>query len=103
MTDDLDACTLPTAERPLRRAEFGDLFHGTLAVERPTARHARFRLAAEPGLAERVADLAARESECCAFFAFTVTSLPSGDVAFDVEVPEAYVGVLDAMVDMAAV
>jgi hypothetical protein len=102
MTDDLDACTLPTAERPLRRAEFDDLFRGTLAVERPTARHARFRLAGAPGLADRVTDLAARESECCAFFAFTVTALPGGDVAFDVEVPDAYVGVLDAMVQRAA-
>jgi hypothetical protein len=92
------ACTLPTADRPLRRAEFDDLFSTATSIERPARRHARVRLAGAPGLADRVADLAARENECCSFFTFTVTTQPSGDVALDIEVPAAYTVVLDALV-----
>ena len=106
MTEDLTwvpkACTLPTVEQPLRRAEFDEVFAGVMSVERPTDRQARFRLAGRPGLVAEVSDLAARENECCSFFSFTVTALPSGDVGFDVEVPAGHVEVLDAMVARAA-
>lgn len=106
MTEDLawmpEACTLPTVERPFRRAEFDDLFAGAVSIERPTERQARFLLAGRAGLADQVSDLAARENQCCSFFTFTVTPLRSGDVAFDVEVPAAYVDVLDAFVYHAA-
>lgn len=102
MTEDLawvpETCTLPTAEQPLRRAEFDEVFAGVLSVERATDRHVRFRLAGRPGLVDEVSDLAARENDCCSFFTFTVTPLPSGDVGFDVEVPAGHVEVLDAMV-----
>jgi hypothetical protein len=33
----------------------------------------RFRFRAEPGLEDRVRDLAAREMACCAFFTFEIT------------------------------
>ena len=33
----------------------------------------RFRFRAEPGLEDRVRDLAAREMACCAFFPFEIT------------------------------
>jgi len=62
---------------------------GPIIADIPTSR---------PGLADEVTDLAARENECCSFFTFTVTPLPSGDVRFDVEVPAGRVDVLDAMV-----
>jgi hypothetical protein len=65
------ACTLPTAEQPLRLAEFDD----------PFARHVRevhraqdggvvLELASGPDAASTVAGLAARETGCCSFFAF---------------------------------
>jgi len=104
MSDDLnpgwapDACTLPTVDRPLRRAEFDDLFTSTVDLERITDRHARITLAGPSDLADRVRDLAARESECCTFFAFTVTERPPDRVVFDVEVPAAYRNVLDGLV-----
>jgi hypothetical protein len=102
MTEDLawipEACTLPTAERPLRRAEFDEVFARAVSIERTTPSHARVQLVGRAGLAEQVADLAARENACCAFFTFTVTPLPSGDVTFDVEVPAGHIDVLNALV-----
>ena len=101
MSDDLawtpDACTLPTAERPLRRAEFDDLFTATVDVQRPTARHLRLTVTGEGNLTERVRDLAARETDCCTFFTFTVTPQPPHRVILDIEVPPAHVDVLDAL------
>ena len=93
-----EVCTLPTGERPLRRAEFDDLFRAA-----PTdpqwvgATHARFRLTGDEDMAERVADLARRESSCCSFFVFGVER--AGDaIVLDVEVPAARVNVLSALV-----
>jgi len=93
-----EACTLPTAERPVRRAEFDNLFTAVASVIRHDPRHARFAFAAtSDDFANRVRDLAARESECCSFFGFTVSSATDG-VLLDVTVPDAHVGVLDALV-----
>src|SRR5690242_2365295 len=88
-----EACTLPTAERPLRRSEFNDVFARAVSVERPSPGHVTFRLAGPSDLADEVRDLAARETECCSFFTFTVTAPTPGDVLFEVAVPDAYVAV----------
>jgi hypothetical protein len=96
-----DACTLPTAERPLRLAEFDDLFATALRrVDPVSATHARMHLTGPAGLAARVRDLAARETECCSFFTFTTTGEPATDgeaVVLDIEVPAAYAGVLTSL------
>jgi hypothetical protein len=95
-------CTLPTVERPLRLAEFDDLFATAVrGVEILGGTHARMRLAGPAGLAAAVDDLTARESECCSFFSFAVTSEPADDgeaLALDVRVPAQYADVLDALV-----
>lgn len=97
-----DACTLPTAEVPLRVAEFDDLLAGTLReVTRLGPTRLRWRLAGGPDLAGRVRDLLARESACCSFFTFTVTG-PASNVLVDAEVPAAQTGVLDALAERAA-
>ena len=102
-----DACTLPTAERPMRLAEFDDVFARVVGIDRPSPRHARLRLAGPDDLAEQVRDLAARETECCSFFTFTVTPAAPGaggepgEVMFEIEVPEEYTAVLDGMVERA--
>lgn len=89
------ACTLPTEERPLRVAEFDDLF--AVALRRQTRlspTRLRWELA---GVGEDVVrDLAARESACCAFFTFDVSAGRDG-VRVEVTVPPAYVAVLDAL------
>ena len=96
-----DTCSLPTAERPLRLAEFDDLFATAVrSVEPVTATHARLHLTGAPGLTATVRDLTARETECCSFFGFTVTP---GTVAeaealtLDIEVPAPYAEVLEAL------
>jgi hypothetical protein len=109
-TDDLawvpDPCTLPTADRPLRLAEFDSLFATAVRqVEVIAPTHARMRLTGGPGLAATVRDLTARETECCSFFDFTVTpqAVEEGEtVILDVKVPSAYTHVLDALADRAS-
>lgn len=48
-------------------------------------------------MASEVSHLAARESECCSFFTFTVTIDGPGRVGLDVEVPAMHVDVIDAV------
>lgn len=92
-----DACTLPTAERPIRIAEFDDLFATAVTwVERPKATRLRLGLPADPKVAGRAAHLAVRESDCCAFFTFTLTTT-GPDVHLEVTVPAAYAEVLDGL------
>lgn len=96
-----DACTLPTIDRPLRLAEFDALFSTAVRRVQPmSATHARLRLAGPAGLADTVRDLAARETECCSFFDFTVTpeTANAGEmVILDVRVPARYAEVLSAL------
>jgi hypothetical protein len=96
---DIDACTLPTPERPLRLAEFDDVFATALrSTDHTSDTDARLLLAGDAGLAEQIRRLADAESSCCSFFTFTVTPLEQGQVAFDIVVPPPYVDVLDALV-----
>lgn len=92
-----DACTLPTVERPVRVAAFEALLSTCVVdVERPTAVRLRLNLTPTPDVAARVAELAAREAECCAFFTFGLTIGPE-QLILDVDVPTAQVAVLDAL------
>jgi hypothetical protein len=93
---EVPACTLPTAERPLRVAEFTALFAGLTDVDRRAPGSLRLRMADRPGLAERAGDLTGRESGCCSFFAFGLTRA-GGELLLDVDVPDAHVDVLDGL------
>ena len=105
----VDACTLPTADQPLRVAEFDDLFATTLRViERPDSSvRARLVLAGGDDLADRVQRLADAETACCSFFTFTLTPLETDRVddetvlALDIEVPVARADVLAALTQRA--
>lgn len=91
-----EACTLPTVERPLRVAEFDDLFATALrGIERPEP--TRLDLLLDGATADAAEDLTARESGCCAFFRFTFTPAADGLVRLAVAVPDAHVRVLDAL------
>jgi hypothetical protein len=97
----VESCTLPTVERPLRLAEFDDLFSTSLTAQtRLSAAGLRWTLDSR---AETVArELAARETQCCSFFTFSFAS--EGDtVQVDVRVPAAQSEVLDALAARAAV
>ncbi len=98
-----DACTLPTAEQPLRLAEFDALFATAVRrVEMFGPTRARLRLAGRTGLLETVRDLTARETACCSFFTFTVTPRDDAELDLDIEVPQRYAEVLAALVGRAA-
>ena len=97
-----DACTLPTAERPLRQAEFDDLFAGTVSVDRLSPQHLRLHLHGNADLESVVRDLAEREAQCCSFFTFSVSAAEPGQVTLDIEVPAARREILDGMATRAA-
>jgi hypothetical protein len=89
-----DSCTLPSAERPLRVAEFDDLFASVLRSERPEG--TRLELVIPRALEASARDLARRESQCCSFFSFGFETA-GDDVLMRVSVPPPQVGVLDAL------
>ena len=94
-----EACTLPTVERPLRLAEFDDLFATALLGQQRIA-PTRLQWHLDPGVEGVARDLTQRESSCCSFFTFSFTT---GDaLRVDVEVPSEQVAVLDALTERAA-
>ena len=92
-----EACTLPTADRPVRLAKFDDLFAVVERGDRPTAQHLRLTIAGGADREAGVRDLARRETDCCGFFRFTVTREAAERIRLDVEVPPQYAHVLDAL------
>lgn len=106
MTDQLDwvaeeACTLPTAERPLRVAEFDALFAKRLVrVERQSSTHARIELQSGDETVALAQDLTERETACCSFFSFTVNGTDDA-TTIDVGVPDSRAEVLEALVTRA--
>jgi hypothetical protein len=96
------ACTLPTAEQPLRIAEFDDLFATSLrGLERVAPTRLQLRL--DGGNEATARDLTARETSCCSFFAFDYTHAAGGELLLlDVTVPQAHVDVLNALAVRAA-
>lgn len=99
---DVEACALPTADRPLRVAEFDDLFTTSLrSFQHPSDTRARLVLSGDQGLANRTRQLAEAETACCSFFTFTITEPQPGHVALDIEVPPAHAEVLAGLLDRA--
>jgi hypothetical protein len=97
------ACTLPTAERPLRIAEFDELFAAAgRRVERIAPTKARVALAEAGGTRARAEDLAARETACCSFFAFTIVPAGPDGLWLEIEVPPEHIPVLDGLLTRVA-
>jgi hypothetical protein len=94
------ACTLPAEERPLRTAEFDNLFSTALHDQQRLA-PTRLRWRLDPAVEPEVRELAGRETACCSFFTFTFA--PAADaLQVDVDVPAEQAGVLDALAGRAA-
>ncbi len=89
-----DACTLPTTERPLRVAEFDDLFAYLVRSARREPTRLDLVLPSDVDAAAR--DLARRESKCCSFFTFEFESAGE-DVVMHIGVPPEHITVLDAI------
>lgn len=95
-----EACTLPTVDRPLRLAEFDDLFATALwGQQRLSPTQLRWRL--DPAAEATAQDLTGRESSCCSFFSFAFDRDCDG-IRLDVRVPAEHVDVIDALADRAA-
>jgi Ran GTPase-activating protein (RanGAP) involved in mRNA processing and transport len=95
-----ESCTLPTAEQPLRIAEFSDLFAASLqSADRSCPTLLRLTLLASAR--QEAVRLTDAESSCCSFFTFTVSEPVADQVHVDVEVPAAHVVVLDALAEQA--
>ncbi|MFJ8637389.1 hypothetical protein [Streptomyces sp. NPDC093568] len=96
------ACTLPTAEQPLRVAEFDALFSDTLtSASTPAPTRVQFVLDDDEATEERARELAARETECCSFFTFGFDRDSDGRLLMGITVPEAHSAVLAALADRA--
>lgn len=90
-----EACTLPTAEQPLRVAEFDALLGRAVRPPRRVA-PARLEVLLPEDAVATARDLVARETACCSFFTFTLNPCVEG-VELITEVPVAHVAVLDGM------
>ncbi|GAA4237423.1 hypothetical protein FHR32_007368 [Streptosporangium album] len=96
------ACTLPTAEQPLRLAEFDALFaEAVRGVDRVEPGRVRLELEADAQTAGRTAELMARETGCCSFFTFTLT-VTGGRLWLEVAADARHIGVVDALAARAA-
>lgn len=95
------ACTLPTAEQPIRLGALAQLFTTLRSVRRLAPTRLRLELPPDPGTAGKAAELMVRENDCCAFFSFTLT-VADGQVLLDVAVPDGRVGVLDGLAAQAS-
>ena len=95
-----DACTMPTAVRPLRLAEFDALFGSAVRSVERRGTQVRMYLSGDVGLVEQVLDLTERESSCCSFFTFDVTGTHE-DLVLDISVPLARRQILDALAERA--
>jgi hypothetical protein len=91
-----ESCTLPTAERPLRAAEFDALLSTAARVQRLAPTRLRITLPSGPDVAAAARDLTARETECCSFFTFAVDETPAG-VVLEISVPPPHIAVLDGL------
>jgi hypothetical protein len=91
-----DACTMPTAERPLRLAEFDHLFASAARSVTRDDDGVLIHLTGTSGLRERVRDLATRETACCSFFTFVVEGRED-DVTLHVSVPPERRAILDVL------
>jgi hypothetical protein len=89
-----ESCTLPQPDRPMRVAEFDDLFAIALRSDRLAPTRLEIVL---PDTAESTArDLADRETQCCSFFAFDFE--PLGDnVVMRIGVSPSRTEVLDSL------
>jgi hypothetical protein len=89
------SCTLPTAEQPLRLAEFDEFFWAALRQStRTSTTRLNLVILRESEAAAR--DLAERETGCCSFFRFHFGHAADG-VVMQIKVPKDRVDVLDAL------
>ncbi|MEY2420995.1 MAG: hypothetical protein QOI95_1062 [Acidimicrobiaceae bacterium] len=88
-------CTLSSDAMADRSSAWTELL-GRATEREPTTTGMRLRFDTDPDVAATIADLAAREAECCAFFSFSITVDARG-VWLGVDAPPDGRPVLDAL------
>lgn len=91
-----EACTLPTADRPLRLAEFDALFASSVRSVVRRDDEVTVHLTGGDGLLESVRDLAERETACWSFFTFLIDGADD-DFTMSISVPPERRDILDAL------
>jgi hypothetical protein len=92
------ACTLPIVERPLRVAEFDELFATALRGQtRLGPTRLQLILDHSDQVEATTRDLIARETACCSFFTFSLTLSSDGQLLLDIQVPANRTGVLEGL------
>lgn len=91
------ACTLPTAEQPLRAQEFDTFFaEDALGVTPATPDGIAISVRPTPEAAARAARLAIAETACCSFFTFELT-IGAGAITLTVTTEPGHAEVLAAL------
>jgi len=91
---------MPTADRPLRLAEFDALFAAAVRGVEHGDSHVRLHLTGDEGLVDQVRNLTERESTCCSFFTFGIVGTDEA-LTLEVSVPPARQEILDALAERA--
>lgn len=91
-----EACTLPSVQRPLRLAEFDELFASSARSVVRGDLEVQIRLTGGDGLLESARDLAERETACCSFFTFLLDGADD-DFLMSISVPPERREILDAL------
>lgn len=90
-------CTLPMVERPLRAAEFDELFATALRAARPEPTLLRLTLDGSDRVETATRDLVTREAACCPSFDFTLTRTPDHLLQLEIRVPAERTGLMDGI------
>ncbi|MFE5814874.1 hypothetical protein ACFQ6S_15900 [Streptomyces sp. NPDC056479] len=91
-----EACTLPTAEQPLRAAEFDALF-ATALLDLDRREPGHVRLVLDRVAEERARTLAQSETGCCSFFTFTFHGGEAERLLMDISAPAEHAAVVEAL------
>ena len=94
------ACTLPTAERPMRLAELDALLASSVRSVVRGDLELRLRLTGPATLLESARELAERETACCSFFTFLLDGT-GDDFTMSISVPPQRRDILSALADRA--
>jgi hypothetical protein len=94
MTDQPIACTLPVTRVPERLALIGALAGDALVDHAPIDGGVRWRFRDAPGIERRVREVAALESQCCAFLSFRIAR-DEDAIVLDVTGPADALGVIE--------
>jgi len=91
------------AERPLRAAEFDELFATALrGLARPEPTRLRLTLDGSDRVVTATRELVTQEAACCSRFRFTLTRTPGHMLRLEVRVPAEWTSVLDGLAARAA-